>query len=130
VVVIGPSSKAPSVVVRVYDVGELVAYGAPPAVMGRGGLGGPATGGDSGDACRLTQLIMATVEPQTWSEAGGAGTLPVFKNKLVVKAPEGVQKEVASLLEMLRDKPAPKGGDAGVGAGVAPKSEKHEHGTP
>jgi hypothetical protein len=73
---------------------------------------------------------MATVEPQSWSEAGGPSTLAVFKNKLVVKAPEGVQKEVASLLEMLRDKPAGKEGDAGGGAGLAPKAEKHEHGTP
>jgi hypothetical protein len=73
---------------------------------------------------------MATVDPQTWSEAGGACTLAVFKNKLVVKAPEGMQKEIASLLEMLRDKPTGKEGGVGGGAGLAPKGEKHEHGKP
>jgi hypothetical protein len=130
VVVIGPSSKAPSVVVRVYDVAELVSDAAASAAPGRPGVGGYGAADNSGDGSRLTQLIMATVDPQSWGEAGGAGTLSVFKNKLVVKAPEGVQKEVASLLEMLRDKPAPKEGGAGYGAEKAPKAEKHEHGTP
>jgi hypothetical protein len=130
VVVIGPSSKAPSVVTRVYDVKELVSEASSRAAAGGGGGGAPGAWGNASDASRLTQLIMSTVEPQTWGEAGGACTLAVFKNKLVVKAPEGVQKEIASLLEMLRDKPAPKEGGTGDGAAPAPKAEKHEHGTP
>jgi hypothetical protein len=129
VVVIGPSSKSPAVVTRVYDVRELVSETSPRAAGGGGGGGAPGAWGNANDGSRLTQLIMATVEPQTWGD-GGACTIAVFKSKLVVKAPEGVQKEVASLLEMLRDKPAPKEGGAGYGAEPAPKAEKHEHGTP
>jgi len=106
VVVIGPGNRRPALVVRVYDVGDLLSKG---ASAGGGVPGDPAGGqpwGGSSDAAQLTHLIMATVSPDSWQESGGGNTMTVFKNKLVVKAPEPEQKEIVSLLEMLTDKPA------------------------
>jgi hypothetical protein len=55
---------------------------------------------------QLVSLILSTIHPDVWMQAGGQASIGVFKTKLVIKAPEGVHKEVANLLEMLRDKPA------------------------
>ena len=40
------------------------------------------------------------------SSGGSVASIATFKNKLVVKAPEAVHREVNELLEMLREKPA------------------------
>jgi hypothetical protein len=124
VVVIGPSSKRAAVVVRVYDVGELLSND---AAAPSGPTGSPGWTAEAADAAALTHLIQATVEPDAWQEGGGPGTITVFKNKLVVKASESVHKEIASLLEMLRDKPTTRGKETG---GVTPKVEKNEHRAP
>jgi beta-lactamase regulating signal transducer with metallopeptidase domain len=124
VVVIGPSSKRPAVVVRVYDVGELLSND---AAAPSGPTGSPGWTAEAADAAALTHLIQATVEPDAWQEGGGPGTITVFKNKLVVKASESVHKEIASLLEMLRDKPTTRGKETG---GVTPTVEKNEHRAP
>jgi hypothetical protein len=59
---------------------------------------------------QLISLITSTVEPQSWAQNGGGGaSVGVFKHKLVVKAPERTHKEVAALLDMLREKPGAKG---------------------
>ena len=133
VVVIGPSTSEPTTVMRVYDVSDLISksttadapatpasgpgpvpgYGGRGGGFGGGGGGGgfPGVGaaadGQSGETDQLIHLITATIEPNTWRESGGSlGTITAFKNKIVVKTAEGIHKEIAALLEMLRDKPA------------------------
>jgi beta-lactamase regulating signal transducer with metallopeptidase domain len=132
VVVIGPSSKRAAVVVRVYDVGDLLstnAFAGAPASPGPVDPGvGPRWGAESADAAQLTRLIMATVGPDTWQDNGGAGTMTVFKNKLVVKASEPEQKEILSLLELLRDKPETH--ERTTGRPAHPKVEQAEPRTP
>jgi len=55
------------------------------------------------------RLIMTTVQPESWRDAGGpSGSITSFKGKLVIKATEAAHKEVAQLLEMLREGPAKK----------------------
>jgi hypothetical protein len=118
VVVVGTAEEVAvaTEVTRVYDVSDLVAAkaDAPPGAYGGGGgggggfPGGPATVPD--DVNPLIRLITATVQPGSWREAGGtSGSIAAFKGKLVVKGTEGVHKEVARLLEMLREEPAKKG---------------------
>jgi hypothetical protein len=121
VVIVSPRNRKMASVTRAYDVSDLVAArgvgeGAPgQGGVGRGGPGGGGGGGahfvgDNGEVGQLIQLITSTVEPQNWMQAGGSeASVGVFKNKLVIKAPERTHKEVANLLEMLRDRPAPKG---------------------
>lgn len=140
VVVIGSKSNGPAtMVMRVYDVSDLVANleggkttavqppatGASDASGGGGGpVGGPpnnpAAGGPGaagspfpanfigggGAMEQLVTLILSTVQPNLWIQNGGQASIGVFKSKLVIKAPEAVHKELASLLEMLREKPA------------------------
>jgi hypothetical protein len=65
-----------------------------------GGMAQPA----SMDA--LTQTIFETVAPDSWRGAGGNGNISTYGTKLVVTASDEIHGEVASLLEMLRDKPA------------------------
>jgi hypothetical protein len=57
---------------------------------------------------QLRSLIMQTVEPGSWSEAGGAGSIGTFGTKLIVKNSEPIHKEITELLTMLREKPANK----------------------
>jgi beta-lactamase regulating signal transducer with metallopeptidase domain len=120
VVIIGPSAttRAAPAVTYVYDVADLVAGApilpppgsfAPGAERGGGsGLPGPIPA-DTSDAGALIRLIISTIEPGSWRDAGGElGSISFFKNKLVVKTSEPIHKEIASLLEMLREKPAGK----------------------
>jgi type II secretory pathway component GspD/PulD (secretin) len=52
----------------------------------------------------LIKLIMNTVEPQSWSEMGGPGTIDYFPNTmaLVINQTPDIQEQVAELLEALR----------------------------
>jgi hypothetical protein len=123
VVVIGTAEPvaagAAPEVTRVYDVSDLVMFRGevpPPGVpAGPGGFGGmpgaPMAVVVPDEVAQLTRLIQTTVQPDTWREAGGAsGSITSFKGKLVIKATEPVHKEVAQLLEMLRETPGGKKG--------------------
>ncbi len=52
----------------------------------------------------LIKLIMNTVEPQSWCEMGGPGTIDYFPNTmaLVINQTPDIQEQVAELLEALR----------------------------
>jgi hypothetical protein len=122
VVVIGAAEPTATEVTRVYDVSDLVMFrgevappGAPAGPGGAGGFGGmpgaPMAVVVPDEVAQLTRLIQTTVQPDTWREAGGAsGSITSFKGKLVIKATEPVHKEVAQLLEMLRETPGGKKG--------------------
>jgi type II secretory pathway component GspD/PulD (secretin) len=52
----------------------------------------------------LTQLITTTITPQSWAEAGGEGTVNVWRNNwlIVYQTPE-VHDQIASFLDSLRE---------------------------
>ena len=53
---------------------------------------------------RLIDLITTTVEPQTWDEVGGPGSISEFRNNLslVISQTQEVHEEIVDLLEQLR----------------------------
>lgn len=133
VIVVTTADRQAPQVTRVYDVTDLLADSPAPALGGGGGaapvrgLGGPDAGvapglaamTPPGDVSQLISLITATIHPQEWMNAGGTtASIATFKNKLVVKAPEPIQKEVFELLEMLREHPST------TGRTTTPTSEK------
>ncbi len=71
-----------------------------PLGFGPGGLGG----GVEPDFDSLIDLIIATVKPQSWSDAGGPGSIMEFETNLsiVVSQTQEVHEEIADLLEQLR----------------------------
>ena len=82
--------------------------GGPPAVGsgnpilsgGPGGLGG----GAQADFDALIELITATIQPNTWDEVGGPGSVKEFETNLslVVSQTQDVHEEIVDLLEQLR----------------------------
>ncbi len=68
--------------------------------MGPGGLGGAA----GADFDSLLELITSTVQPQTWDQVGGPGSIASFETNLsvVVSQTQDVHEEIADLLEQLR----------------------------
>lgn len=54
------------------------------------------------DATRVVQLVRRLVAPHAWKEAGGAGSLDVAGNVLVVRQTGPVQYQIGALLEKLR----------------------------
>ena len=90
------------------------APGAMPAGPGGFGLnpgGGGAMGGMPGmgggviaDFQPLIELIQSTIEPDSWDEVGGAGTMQEFRQNLslVVSQTQEVHEKIQALLEQLR----------------------------
>lgn len=76
------------------------ASGRHPGSGGPGGLGGAA----AADFDSLISLITRTVDPESWEELGGAGTIEGFPANLtlVVRQTQDVHREIADLLEQLR----------------------------
>ncbi|MCA9262501.1 MAG: hypothetical protein KDA60_01585 [Planctomycetales bacterium] len=67
------------------------------------GPGGPG-GGTQADFTTLTDLIEATVEPDTWEAQGGTGSMEGFPTNLslVVSQTQEVHEKIADLLDQLR----------------------------
>jgi hypothetical protein len=118
---------------RAYDVSDLVnrtptgpgeGSSMPVHGPGRGTAGGPPAPGaggadptaglpatfvtDNAQLAQLYTLIVQTVEPDSWKEAGGQGTIAPFGAKLIVKNSEAAHRELSELLTMLREKPTNK----------------------
>lgn len=76
------------------------ATGGPPTGAGPGG----AAGGVGPDFDSLIQLITSTIEPQSWDEVGGSGSVQEFHNNLslVISQTEDVHDEIRDLLAQLR----------------------------
>jgi hypothetical protein len=115
-----PPREQAALITRVYDLSDLLGEpaklapgieGAIPGAPDAAG-GGFATSPHAGGAAvaqEVVGLVMRTVEPTSWREAGGGeGSITVFRNKLVVKNTEAVHREMTELLRMLRDKPEGK----------------------
>ncbi len=71
-----------------------------PMNVGPGGLGG----GANADFDSLIELITATIQPNTWDEVGGPGSVREFATNLslVVSQTQDVHDEIVDLLEQLR----------------------------
>ena len=71
-----------------------------PMGFGPGGLGG----GSQADFDSLIELITSTIQPTTWDEVGGPGSIAGFETNLslVVSQTQDVHEEIVDLLEQLR----------------------------
>jgi len=71
-----------------------------PTGFGPGGLGG----GANADFDSLIELITGTIQPTTWDEVGGPGSIEPFETNLsiVVSQTQDVHEEIVDLLEQLR----------------------------
>jgi hypothetical protein len=84
------------------------------AMGGAGGMGGNMMGPVSGfgsqhdaRASHLMQLVSQIVKPDSWSEAGGPGSIAEYGGLLVVRQNPQAHREVEKLLAMLREQAAP-----------------------
>jgi general secretion pathway protein D len=77
-----------------------LARGAQPVGFGPGGLGG----GPQADFDSLIELITTTIEPDSWDEVGGDGSIAPFETNLslVVSQTQEVHEQIVDLLRQLR----------------------------
>ncbi|NQU22324.1 MAG: hypothetical protein HQ567_13675, partial [Candidatus Nealsonbacteria bacterium] len=68
------------------------------------GPGGGLGGGANADFDSLIELITSTIQPTTWDEVGGPGSIAPFETNLsiVVSQTQEVHEEIVDLLEQLR----------------------------
>lgn len=80
------------------------AGGAAPANVPIGGGPGGAGGGPQPDFDSLIDLITSTIQPNTWDDVGGAGSIAPFEPNLslVVSQTQEVHEQIVDLLEQLR----------------------------
>lgn len=71
-----------------------------PIGFGPGGMGG----GSQADFDSIIELITSTIQPTTWDEVGGPGSIAPFETNLslVVSQTQDVHEEIVDLLEQLR----------------------------
>jgi general secretion pathway protein D len=84
----------------------MASMGAPMASVGQPGGGGPGglSGGAQPDFDSLIDLIVQTIQPESWDANGGPGTITRFQNNLslVISQKQDVHEEIAQLLSQLR----------------------------
>ena len=81
-----------------------------PPGLGRGGssmplgMGAGGQGGSQADFDSLIQLITGTIQPTTWEEVGGPGSIKEFEtnHSLVISQTQEVHEEIVDLLQQLR----------------------------
>jgi hypothetical protein len=76
------AARFPPMVVHVYQVGDLLSAPAMPE--------------------RLRDIIHQVIEPGSWAENAGLGTIACFGDRLIVRNTETVQQEVRALLTHIR----------------------------
>jgi hypothetical protein len=84
---------AESLSIRIYDVGDL---------MDMIGSSRPDTPRDAGAADKLMDTIMATVEPESWTNTGGKASIRLLNDQLVINQGPLAQEAIARLLQDLR----------------------------
>lgn len=90
--------------------------------MGMGGGRPEPTTDHERRAARLMNLITTAVDPQSWQEMGGFGTISEYEGLIVVNHSARTHKKIENVLTMLRESAGlpvpPRGGPvAGMGAG-------------
>jgi hypothetical protein len=81
-----PDRAAESLAVKVYEVGDLIAPDQEPAKL------------DS-----LIEVITTTVEPVSWDAVGGPGSVAPVGRTLVISQTRAVHREIAGLLDAMRE---------------------------
>jgi hypothetical protein len=72
---------------------------------------------DDGQLVQIREMIQALIAPESWSAAGGSGTVEIRESTLGVRQPEVILFEVLSFVERLRvarGKPLRRGLDPGL----------------
>jgi general secretion pathway protein D len=89
-----------NVLAQVNSPGTMTNGSAGPAQFGPGGMGGAA----EADFDALIDLIVTTIEPDSWDEVGGPGSIQGFEGtlSLVVSNTQEVHEQIVDLLEQLR----------------------------
>ena len=99
---VGPAANNASVLAQMGASGMVPSAGqnAGPYGMGSGSSGG----GSQADFDTLIELITTTIDPDTWEEVGGQGTIAGFPTNLslVVQQTQEVHNKIADLLAQLR----------------------------
>ena len=94
----------PQVLAQMQGRRQSTAAGMPGSIGG--GIGGPGGmgGGVQADFDSLIELITTTVQPTTWDEVGGPGSIAPFQTNLslVISQTQEVHEQVKDLLEQLR----------------------------
>lgn len=88
-----------------FQVNDPMAGGNGGRIGGNGGLDVNVNGSRSAiDFDTLTELITQTIEPESWQEIGGPGTVRSFEStlSLVIRQTQKVHDEIAELLDQLR----------------------------
>ena len=91
----------PAVMAQISPPGQpATGVGNMPMGFGPGGLGG----GSQADFESLIELITATIEPTSWDEVGGPGSIAPFDTNLslVISQTQEVHEQIVDLLEQLR----------------------------
>jgi general secretion pathway protein D len=99
----GPAGAGGSVLAQMGASGLLPSSGARatrPIGFGPGGMGG----GPQADFDSLIELITTTIEPDTWDEVGGDGSIAPFETNLslVISQTQEVHEKIVDLLRQLR----------------------------
>ena len=100
----GPSNISPIALAQQLDPKSYGNYGGgsnPPLIDPLTGQGG----GVMADFTQLRELIQTTIDPDSWEENGGTGTITEFRNtnSLVIRAPQTVHDQIQDLLTRLRE---------------------------
>jgi hypothetical protein len=80
--------------------------GGPPGMMGGMGMAMPANqprNEHEVHAQALIQLIVTNVEPDSWSEMGGPGSISAYHGLIVATQTAQVHKKIERVLDMLRE---------------------------
>jgi hypothetical protein len=70
--------------------------------MGMGGMGGGTPWGVIRQTHSLAQVIATTIDPASWDQNGGNGSIVQYHELLVVKNSQAVHGKIKALLEMMR----------------------------
>ena len=100
-----PASKSPT-------AGGDGGAASPPAEAGKveGGVGGATASGEKSDEPKrrelsdaeiLIRLVTTTVQPDSWDEVGGPGTISEYKGLIAISQTREIHEEVERLLNML-----------------------------
>ena len=97
----GPAANNASVLAQMGASGMVPSAGQNAGPYGMSGSGG---GGSQADFDTLIELITTTIDPDTWEEVGGQGTIAGFPTNLslVVQQTQEVHNKIADLLAQLR----------------------------
>lgn len=100
----GYESRRTQTLARTYSVADLVFAVPDQAAAQADSLAGHADAGTQTDFASLEELITSNIEPKSWKQAGGQGTIERFPRNLslVITQTAEIHEQIADLFEQLR----------------------------